>query len=250
MGEILLTNRELTDLNPVSFGREECKPLHSFGPAVRKYTLIHYVEQGKGTLFKNNNESYPIRAGEAFIIFPDEVTFYQADKDDPWTYRWIGFDGTLSEKYRQLPPILPIANELFPNVQENSDSMIEYSLAGQLFLMTATLFSGIKHKNHYVRQVKNYINAHYMQEVSVEQISLHLGLDRRYLVRLFKEKTGQTIQDYIIEVRMDEACRQLALGRSVNETATICGYRDTCNFSKMFKRRYGVSPMHWRKLNV
>lgn len=247
MSEMLLTNRELTDLNPLSFGREECVPLHSFGPAIRKYTLIHYVEQGKGTLFKNEI-AFPVHAGEAFIICPDEVTFYQADKDDPWTYRWIGFDGALSEKYRQLPTVISVANETFPNIYDGQDSMVEYFLAAQLFALTATLLSGIKHKNHYVRQVKNYINSHYMQEISVEEISRHLGLDRRYLVRLFKEKTGQTIQDYIISVRMDEACRLLSLGKSVSEAASLCGYSDVCNFSKMFKKRYGVSPLQWKKL--
>ena len=88
-----------------------------------------------------------------------------------------------------------------------------------------------------------------MQEISVDKISKLLGLDRRYLVRLFKEKTGQTIQDYIISVRMDEACRQLSLGRSIGEAANLCGYHDACNFSKMFKKHYGVSPMNWKKLS-
>ena len=247
MKEVFLTNRSLCDLNPIIFGRESCSSEQSFGPAIRKYTLIHYVEHGQGTLFKNGNE-FAVHPGETFIILPDEVTFYQADKNDPWVYRWIGFDGALSEKYRSLPPVMPISNDIFPNVREDQDDMVEYLLAGQLFSMTAALLSGSKHKNHYVRQVKNYINSYYMQEVSVEKISKHLGLDRRYLSRLFKEKTGQTVQEYIISVRMEEACRQLSLGRSVSEAASLCGYTDVCNFSKMFKRRYNISPINWKNI--
>lgn len=251
MGEIFLTNRELSDLNPISFGREECKSQHFFGPAIRKYTLIHYVEQGKGK-FSKNGEEFEVSAGEAFIILPDEITFYQADKNEPWSYRWIGFNGTLSQKYKELPPVVPISNELFPNIEKDQMDMqlIEFILAGQLFSMTATLLSKTKHKHHYVRQIKNYINAHYMQELSVDMISKHLGLDRRYLARLFKEKTGQTLQDYIISVRMEEARRLLSLGLSVNEAASLCGYGDTCNFSKMFKKHFGSSPINWKSRDL
>ena len=84
-----------------------------------------------------------------------------------------------------------------------------------------------------------------MNEIRVEQIAENLNLDRRYLSRLFKQKMGQTIQEYLIIVRMDEAKRYLAEGRSVSETATLCGYTDTCNFSKMFKRVCGISPANW-----
>ena len=249
MTEILLTNRYFSDLNPIIFGREECQKSQDFGPAIRKYTLIHYVEKGCGKLFKNGKE-YPVKAGEAFIILPDEVTYYIADAEDPWSYRWIGFDGALSEKYTQFSPVVSISDNTFPNVSEirGEPSMTEYILAGQLFNMTAELLSGTKHKNHHVRQVKNYINSSYMIEISVEQIANHLSLDRRYLSRLFKEKTGTTIQEYLISVRMEEAKRQLSMGRSVSEASSLCGYNDVCNFSKMFKRLYGTSPANWKKM--
>ena len=248
MGEVFLTNRNFKDLNPIIFGHEECSSGKSFGPAIRKYTLIHYVEQGCGKLFKNGEE-YDVRAGEAFIILPNEITFYQADKEDPWTYRWIGFDGTLSEKYKDIPPVVPVSNEIFPNIDQDPTEvpMVEYILASQLFSMTATLLSGVKHKNHYVRQVKNYISSCYMQDMSIGKLADHLRLDRRYLSRLFKEKTGETIQDYLTRVRMEEARRLLSLGQSVSEAASLCGYTDTCNFSKMFKKYFGTSPNNLKK---
>ena len=180
---------------------------------------------------------------------PNEITFYQADKNDPWTYRWIGFDGTLSEKYKDIPPVVPVSNEIFPNIDQDPTeaTMAEYILAGQLFSMTATLLSGVKRKSHYVRQVKNYISSCYMQDMSIGKLADHLRLDRRYLSRLFKEKTGETIQDYLTRVRMEEARRLLSLGQSVSEAASLCGYTDTCNFSKMFKKYFGTSPNNLKK---
>ena len=49
--EILLTNRKFNDLNPLIAGEEMCAPHHSFGPAVRNHTLIHYVLHGSGTFY-------------------------------------------------------------------------------------------------------------------------------------------------------------------------------------------------------
>ena len=80
----------------------------------------------------------------------------------------------------------------------------------------------------------------------MEEISEKMNLDRRYLSRLFKEKTGQTIQEYLISVRMEAAKKQLARGASVAEAAQLCGYDDACNFSKMFKRLFGISPGKWK----
>ena len=79
--DFLFVNRNFKDLNPMLYGCQDCAPSHSFGPSVRTYTIIHYVERGKGKLYKYGRE-YPVRAGEAFVILPHEVTTYTADADD------------------------------------------------------------------------------------------------------------------------------------------------------------------------
>lgn len=247
--DYLFVNRNLKDLNPVLFGCEKCAPGHSFGPSVRTYTLIHYVEKGKGTLYKGGR-AYPVSEGEAFVILPHEVTTYTADEEEPWQYRWIGFDGELSKRIGELYPVIKVPNNIFPSVStadEDAPDMLSYSLAAQLFTFYGEVFYRDKHSNHYVRKVIDYINSSYMRQVRVEEIAESLSLDRRYLTRLFKQKTGQTVQDYLIKVRMNAACRQLSEGGGVAEAATLCGYSDVCNFSKMFKRIYGVSPKNWKE---
>lgn len=247
--DVLFVNRNFNDLNPILYGSENCTPGHSFGPSIRTYTIIHYVEKGKGVLYKYGNE-YPVKAGEAFVILPHEVTTYTADTDDPWSYRWIGFDGALSLEVSKLSPVIKVASNIFPHLSPEDavdPEMIAYRLSSQLFGFYSEIFSGDKHGNHYVRKVVDYINSSYMREVRVEEIADSLSLDRRYLSRLFKQKTGNTVQEYLINVRMEAACRQLSDGRSVGEAATLCGYSDVCNFSKMFKRKYGVSPKYWRE---
>ena len=245
--DLILVNRSFADFNPLIFGEEDCRPNHSFGPSIRKYTLLHYVYRGKGILYKNGKE-YPVHAGEMFVILPGEVTVYTADAQDPWCYRWIGFDGDLSLKFADFDPVLAVSEEHFPCVGEVLETygMTEYFLAGQLFRLLSEMLAEKKHHNHYVRQVRDYIKSSYMNDVHVEQIAASLNLDRRYLSRLFKQKMGQTIQEYLITVRMEEAKRHLSEGRSVADSALLCGYTDVCNFSKMFKRIYGISPKTWK----
>lgn len=240
---LLLTNRKLRDLNPLIAGEEVCVPGHSFGPAVRKYTLIHYVLRGKGVLYARGGV-HPVRAGQAFVILPDEVTTYSADREDPWHYRWIGFDGALSARFSQLPPVLTLPEMLFGRMMHLSacPSTAEYLLAGELFSLYAHLFTDAQSGSPHVRRVENYIRSNYMHPIRVERIAAELSLDRRYLSRLFKEEMGSSIQEYLIRVRLEEAERLLLRGCSVKEAANLTGYEDVSNFSKMFKKRNGRSP--------
>ena len=249
--ETLLINRHFGDLNPILYGSEECTPGHTYGPAVRKYTLIHYVLSGCGT-YTENGRTHTVKPGEAFRILPGEVTVYSADRSDPWEYRWIGFDGTLSERFSEIPPVFSVPKHalgaFFLEAEDSGNR--EFLLAAELFRLYAALFSGESGRHsQYVRRVKDYVHAMYMQEVRVERIAAQMNLDRRYLSRIFKEKTGKSIQEYLISVRIEEAKRCLSRGLTVSEAAILSGYEDVCNFSKMFKSRVGVSPSSYAAKN-
>ncbi len=241
--ECVLINRHFADLNPLFFGYEQCAKGHSFGPYVRKYTLIHYVVSGTGRIFKQGHE-YIASAGEAFLIHPDEIVTYTADAEDPWCYQWIAFDGALSAHFSELPTVIAFPSSFMKKVLATEHSTLpEYRVASLLFSLYAELFEEKKTKNDYVRRVKDIVQALYIQPLRVEQIAERLNLDRRYLSRIFKQQTGQTVQEYLISTRIEEATRLLKQGMSVEESAHLCGYEDVFNFSKAFKKRMGVSPL-------
>ena len=243
---MLLTNRHFQDLNPLVAGYEYCARSHSFGPAVRKYVLIHYVVSGKGMYYAPEG-AYPVTAGQAFVILPGEVTTYTADNEEPWHYIWVGFSGTLAEKFSELGRVFDAPGDIFNQMitDANSSSLPEFALSAALFQLYARLFGGKRSGNDHVQRVKNYIHTCYMQPVRVEQIAQQLNLDRRYLSRLFKAHTGQTMQEYLLNVRLEAARQHLKEGCSVNRAAALCGYEDVSNFSRMFKRRFGVAPGHY-----
>lgn len=79
-------------------GCSQTESLHSFGPASKPHYLIHYVLSGKG-IFRFHGKEYRLEAGYGFLIQPDELAFYQADAKEPWSYLWVGFDGSQAKEY-------------------------------------------------------------------------------------------------------------------------------------------------------
>ena len=242
-----LTNRHLRDLNPVIAGTHDCDPGYGIQPAIRKYTLIHFVFRGKGTLYARGN-AYPVQAGQAFLILPGEMTTYTADPTDPWHYCWIGFDGLLSAAFSRLAPVLSLPGELFAPLLHTvpGETAPEYRLAAMLFTLYDRLLADCGAENHHVRRVETFIRSNYMLPLRVEEIAGKLNLNRRYLGRLFKDHTGKTMQEFLIDVRLEAARLHLRRGCSVAEAARLCGYEDVSNFSKMFKACFGQSPASYR----
>ncbi len=244
-----LLDRGMRDLNPLVCGEQACPPRHRYGPAVRRYYLLHYVLSGCGCLMADGTE-YPVHAGEFFLIYPGEVTTYEANEKDPWHYVWIGFDGEgasrlsqMGVRVGQLP--MSLFAELYAAIADGFSDWVggtEEYIASFLHRIMAELQTSRTPRAHYARRAETYIRTMYMQNISVEGIANALSLDRRYLTRLFKKRYGMTVQEYLIRVRLETAADLLRVGHSVAESATLSGYTDVSNFSKMFRRRFGVSP--------
>lgn len=238
-----LANKHFAELNPVDFGEEACKPNHSYGPAIRRYVLIHYVLDGCG-VFTNERGAHKVMPGSAFIIRPEEVTVYAADKETPWHYIWVGFDGALATRFYTLPDVFTPPHGTFEKllrVTEYRDTAEEY-LAGRLFELYARLFSNEKAEENYIPRIRNYVENYYSSPCRIGDIASSLGLERHYLSRLYKEKTGETLKDYITNKKLTEAKALLRDGHSVADAAAMVGYTDQFLFSKTYKKVMGYAP--------
>ena len=94
------------DLGLYQFGWEQCAPSHSFGPAARNHYLFHYVISGTGKLMADDSkgitQTYQIKSGQGFMLFPDQISTYMASEDFPWEYMWVEFDGLRVKELLEL----------------------------------------------------------------------------------------------------------------------------------------------------
>ena len=85
----LFLNNDYFDITIYQYGREQCSPHHTFGPAMRSHYLIHCILSGKGvyrTSARDRSASYQLHQGQAFLIEPNCIVHYSADGDDPWYF--------------------------------------------------------------------------------------------------------------------------------------------------------------------
>ena len=248
--DITLIERYGTDVTPLIVGHEKCLPGHKFGPAVREYHLIHFCLSGCGS-FTDGRGTHSVTAGEAFIIREGEVTVYSADENDPWEYAWIGFIGERSDCFLTAPSVASLPMRLGERVRE---LVLDDVTASEPYIAVVYDLMYYLFKEHRedtstdrLRRVHRYIRYNYMRDLSVAELSRTFGFDRSYLFRIFKERYGIGLKEYITKIRMDNATRLLADGFSVSEVASMVGYPDPFNFSKAFKIHYGVSPSRYGK---
>lgn len=246
---ILLANNQYHDINPRDCGAAQCRPGHEFGPASRGYYLLHYVRSGTG-IFRSPRGEWTVQAGQIFVIRPQELTLYRADSKNPWSYCWIGFDCRIA-----LPDVLRAdvvdaarCGHVFDAVMraDTIESGRELYLCSKIYellgLLSAANSSGTR-TNEYVRKAQNFIESNYVNDISVAQMAKELGLERSYFCHLFREHVGLSPQQYLIDLRLRRAAELIAVyGYSPGQAATSSGYRDIVNFSRMFKRRYGMAP--------
>lgn len=246
-----LMNANLTDLNPILAGESQCEPGAYRLPDAQKGTLIHFVLSGKGVLYSRGG-THPVGPGQAFIIMPDEPASYQADEKDPWCYRWVGFTGTLAGRFSVLPPVFDAPQDMFRHVRDLTEPAenLEYQLASDLFLLYSQLIHPQKHTRDYIRATIDYIQTSYMHKLTLKNIADHVGMNPDYLSRMFRKKTGTTLQAHILDLRVNEAKRYLVLGYSVKEAATLCGFGDPATFTRLFKKCGNPSPTEWRKTKL
>ena len=258
------------ELNLYTCGHEACKSLHSYGPAIRSGHLIHIVLSGKGT-YKVNNTTYTLSAGDGFLIHPNELIYYEADRDDPWEYIWVGLVGTKVCDYlnktslSKLNPIFTLNDDsLLVNsinsiidstkVDTNKNLKILSSLYNFLFELLNEFPNTINNNRNtqqtYLDEALLYIQSNFQDSISIMDIANHLSIDRSYLHRIFKKNLNISPQEYILNLKLEKAAELLSTtSLTIGDISRSVGYYDTMLFSKTFKKYNGCTPSLYRKFN-
>lgn len=272
----IFPNQNFVDLGLFQFGWERCTPAHSFGPAARNHYLFHYILSGTGTLMADDSkgvtQTYSIKSMQGFMIFPNQITTYVADKQLPWEYVWLEFDGLRVKSLLDtigLSLDKPVYHARNKNLREDMANEMLYisrhkdespfHLIGHLYLFLDYLLRsaadeqlehGSKLREFYIHEALTYIEHNFQNEITIEDIAGVCGLNRTYFGKIFKEALGKTPQEFLLNYRMLKAAELLKLtSLSIGDIGLAVGYANQMHFSRAFKNNYGISPREWRYQN-
>lgn len=272
----IFPNQNFVDLGLFQFGWERCAPAHSFGPAARNHYLFHYILSGTGTLMADDSkgvtQTYSIKSMQGFMIFPNQITTYVADKELPWEYVWLEFDGLRVKSLLDtigLSLDKPVYHARNKNLREDMANEMLYisrhkdespfHLIGHLYLFLDYLLRsaadeqlehGSKLREFYIHEALTYIEHNFQNEITIEDIAGVCGLNRTYFGKIFKEALGKTPQEFLLNYRMLKAAELLKLtSLSIGDVGLAVGYANQMHFSRAFKNNYGISPREWRYQN-
>lgn len=106
-----------------------------------------------------------------------------------------------------------------------------------------------EHSHSAVRLAIDYINNNFENQLTLDAVAKAAYLSVNQLCRLFSEHCGTTVAKYITSKRITEAKKMLAGGRSVTETAMLCGFGDYSGFIRVFKKNVGMTPGKYKSLS-
>lgn len=236
---------------------------------------LAYVLAGKGK-YRINDVIYTVEEGDLIILNPGEK--HQAlfsNPENPTTEFFVGFTdvkfGSYEKNFIPSPdgvPVLHTKGELRQKLFKICASMAaENSLCwqGKYFMLKSYLIQMLLllireqtepvklqtgyafesvNKKYVVEQIVSYFEDHYAEKISLDQIAENMYLSPFYISKIFKSETGDTPIRHLINIRLEKAKELLEDGwtGSIQEVAAQVGYDDAYHFSKLFKKRYGLSP--------
>ena len=99
-----------------------------------------------------------------------------------------------------------------------------------------------------IEKIIAYLNKRYTQPVSLSEIASYTAMNEAAFCRYFKQETGKTFKQYILDMRIGYACKLLAAGRmNVSQISLECGFESTAHFNRIFKRITGMTPTSYRE---
>lgn len=252
-------------------GREKCDPGASFGPYIRNNYVIHVITAGKG-IYKIGDREFRVGAGEMFVIYPGDTTYYEADHDDPWSYMWIGFKGLSARSiveeigFTKERPVLEAGD--ISRVRDSIDRMLEArrlnsidamrrmsALYDTLAIMMEFNDNENSHTQNtnvkYVNMAIDCIATGYSENIKISEIASKVGINRSYLTSIFKQQLNMSPQEYLINFRIEIASELLrTTTEPIGSIAVAVGYSDPLTFSKAFRKKTNMTPTEYRKMSV
>ena len=99
-----------------------------------------------------------------------------------------------------------------------------------------------------MERIISFLNKRYTQAVSLDEVASFTAMNPTAFCRYFKENTGKTFKQYILEMRIGYACKLLAADKlNVSQISTACGFESIAPFNRSFKKITGLTPTQYKE---
>jgi len=169
-------------------------------------------------------------AAELGLVFPMETILR--------VYRTLGDLVEEKDSFRQYLLFVNLLNELASSGSYRvlaSSSFVHAGVSGE--------------ESRRIQTVKQYISEHAAEPIRQKDLADLVGMSRSAFSSFFKLRTGRTLSDYLIDIKLGNAARMLVdTSRSIAEIGYACGFNNLSNFNRIFKARRGATPREFRSM--
>ena len=246
---------------------------------------ISLILSGKG-IYKTNNTVYSIQAGDIFFYRPNEAHCITDIEEEgmellnlhisPY-YLYTNFQNALNTNYIKIlaanfpltsnkindtldeEQIQEIKNLILTIRKEFESKKSDYITCVCNYISAILILFSRSYKNaHFSQKEKQnyqkllqaikYIDAHYKENITLDELAKHVAYSRCYFSSIFKKCMGMSIWDYICIKRIEEALTLIkTTDKNITDIAFECGFNNPVNFNKLFKKYTNVTPSYFRK---
>ena len=255
------------ELSVFEVGYEDVHPRAPYQYEQLDYYLLHFVLQGEG-LFFINNEIHQLSRGQGFLIPPHTDNNYYPLVGNPWSYRWIGVRGPGAaavfndaglgktnfiyqhQDIHQMDDVFAEAYDYF-----SRDHL--YGALGKFYEIVSALVDdyqqetrlGVLPNQQYALEAVEILKREYADStLRIDDVAERVKVERTYLYRIFMRNLGVSPKSYLMQLRINQAIELLRnTNDAIGDIAIKVGFTSYSQFSKAFVKARRMTPSAFRK---
>lgn len=229
--------------------------------------IVHILE-GKGLFQIESSEVQEVSAGDTLILKPDTKHRYTPDKESGWKECWIGLRGSYISQLLEQPSFLsgkshitPLRSVMFKKIILDIRELVlnekvgyQSLIASQALSLLVLLHNSSKHDalvgkriERIIQSAKHLIQQKQNLQLDMNQVAVELGVSYSWFRKNFKQYTGQSPHQYLLQLHIQSACELLMkTTMPVKQIAYQLGFESSGYFCRLFKAKVGLSPKQFR----
>jgi AraC-like DNA-binding protein len=235
----------------------------------KQFVLIYCIE-GSGW-FEIEGIRHKVAANHFFILPKDKAHSYGSNPNNSWTIYWMHFDGEKAgffsegldkptrvspEKDSRIEERIHLFEEIYSTLKNGySKNNLDYSISSLFHFLGSLKFLGAYRESIFTNQNQRDISddaIHFMREnlhkkLLLKDIADYIGFSASHFSSLFQKKTGYSPLNYLIQLKIQQACHYLDFSDlKINQISLMIGWDDPLYFSRIFTKTMGISPSEYR----